>query len=207
MVRLTDALGRLPSGAVFAPVIAIVTDNDDPDELGRIRVKYPTLEGGEIESWWLRQATPNGGKDRGLYALPEKDDEVLVLFLHGDPDQGVVIGQLWNGVDLRPPEAKDGMPGAAKTELKGAKVAKGMLTDGSTDDDKNDRRFWRSRSGHLLVFDDTEGKETVQVWDKSHTLCLALDTKNSLVTLSNTKGDIEIRAKNDININVKCKGK
>ena len=60
-------------------VVGIVTDNVDPDELGRIQVKFPTLHE-EPLSFWLRQISPNAGAERGLYALPEIDDELAKGF-------------------------------------------------------------------------------------------------------------------------------
>ncbi|MFT7520307.1 MAG: hypothetical protein ACI9MC_002452, partial [Kiritimatiellia bacterium] len=63
---------------------------------------------------------------------------------------------------------------------------------------KNDRRFWRSRSGHLIVMDDSDGKESVQVWDKAHNLALIFDTAEERIVLCNSKGDLHIRAKNDL---------
>ena len=68
MAKLVDAAGRPHSGVVSYPVVALVVDNDDPDELGRVQVKFPTLHEEPI-SFWLRQVSPNGGKHRGMYAL------------------------------------------------------------------------------------------------------------------------------------------
>ena len=196
MSALTDQKGRARSGSVNNPVIAIVEDNVDPDRMGRIRVKFPTLPG-EPNSWWLRQSSPNASEEFGLYALPEIGDEVLVVFLQGDLNQGVIIGQHWNGVDVPPPEAEDGMPTAAKTDT-GAQWSTEMFTDGSTSIDDNDRRFWKSRSGHLFVFDDTSGSETIQMWDGSHTLAFVFDTTKKAIFLTNSEGDIHIRTKNDL---------
>jgi uncharacterized protein involved in type VI secretion and phage assembly len=197
MAKLTDMMGRPHSGTLPVAVVAVVTDNVDPEELGRIQVKFPTLHQ-EPVSFWLRQASPNGGKERGLYALPEIDDEVLVLFMQGSQDVGVIIGQFWNGVDKPPTEAKDGMPVPGDSEIPGAKKSSESHNDGSKSIEKNDRRFWRSRSGHLLVFDDTDGAETVQIWDKSHTLCLTFDSADSRIVLANSKGDIHIRTAQDL---------
>lgn len=196
MARLTDMSGRPFSGLVPHAVIGIVDDNVDPDEMGRIKVKFPMLHE-EPLSYWLRVASPNAGKERGLYSLPEKEDEVLVLFLQGSQDMGVIIGQFWNGEEKPPTEAKDGMPGGSATDIGGSKSTE-MPTDGSSSIDDNDRRLWRSRSGHLLVFDDTDGSETVQIWDKAHVLSLVFDTAKEAIFLSNTSGDMHIRTGNDL---------
>jgi uncharacterized protein involved in type VI secretion and phage assembly len=83
-------------------VVAIVEDLNDPDRLGRIKVKYPWLEG-EPRSTWAPVATPFAGRKRGAWWMPEPQDECLVAFDQGDFDHPYVVGFLWNGVD-RPPE-------------------------------------------------------------------------------------------------------
>jgi uncharacterized protein involved in type VI secretion and phage assembly len=196
MAKATDVGGRPFSGLGPSTVVGIVTDNVDPDELGRIKVKFPTLAG-EPASFWIRQHSPMAGKERGIYALPEPEDEVMVMFMQGSHDTGVIVGQFWNGVDKPPTEAKDGLPGPAKTDT-GGKFSTDQFTDGSKDLSKNDRRFWKSRSGHLFVFDDTDGKETVQIWDKAHVLSFVLDTKEKRIVMANTGGDIHIRTKENL---------
>lgn len=199
MAKVTDGLGRPHSGQVQFAVVGLVVDNVDPDELGRIKVKFPTLHQ-EPVSFWLRQISPNAGKERGLYALPEVEDEVLVAFMQGSHDTGVIIGQFWNGVDKPPTEAKDGLPGPGKTEVSNTTFSTDTFTDGSKDLASNDRRFWRSRSGHLMVFDDTGGAETVQIWDKDHKMAFVFDSTESRILLTNNDGDLHIRTKNDLYI-------
>ncbi|MDS0301123.1 phage baseplate assembly protein V [Halogeometricum sp. S1BR25-6] len=114
---------------------AIVTDNVDPESLGRVKVTYPWRDADD-ESYWARLAVPMAGPDRGTYFLPEVDDEVLVAFEDGDIHYPYVLGALWNGRD-KPPEDN-----ASET---------------------NDVRVVRSRSGHELVFDDAEGKSRVEL--------------------------------------------
>jgi len=196
MAKITDLQGRPHSGIVPYAVVAIVTDNVDPDELGRIQVKFPTLHE-EPLSFWLRQVAPMAGKERGLYALPEKEDEVLVIFLQGAHDVGIIVGQFWNGVDLPPPEAKDKMPTAGDTDT-GATWSTDQFTEGSKDLEKNDRRFWKSRAGALVAFDDTEGSETLQLWDKDHKLSLVFDTAEQRIVMANTGGDLHIRTKGNL---------
>jgi uncharacterized protein involved in type VI secretion and phage assembly len=77
-------------------VLGVVTNNSDPDGLGRVKVKFPTL-GDTLESWWARIASPSAGKDRGLLMMPIPGDEVLVAFEHGDARRPYVLGSVWNG--------------------------------------------------------------------------------------------------------------
>ncbi len=195
MSRPTDRTGSPSSGTYPTNMVGIVVDNVDPEELGRIKVKFPTLPE-EPTSFWLRQVSPMAGKERGLYALPEKDDEVLVCFMQGSQNVGVIVGQFWNGVDIPPQECKDAMPVPGDTGALERSVDE--FNDGSKSLDSNDRRFWKSRSGHLFVFDDTGGAETIQVWDHTHTLALVFDSTDKRILLTNSEGDIHIRTKTDL---------
>ena len=89
---------RWESHKLNEPVIALVTDNKDPDKLGRIKVSYPTL-GGQVESGWARVVREASGKERGIVALPEVNDEVVVGFQHGDVRRPFVLGAVFNGKD------------------------------------------------------------------------------------------------------------
>lgn len=106
-------VGGGPSGAERPGwgglLVGIVTNNSDPEQLGRVKVKFPTLSD-EDESTWARVAAPGAGKQRGLQWLPEVNDEVLVGFELGDMNRPIVLGGLWSREDPppRPDVAKDG---------------------------------------------------------------------------------------------------
>lgn len=146
--------------------IGLVTNNEDPDNLGRVRVKFPWFSEDD-ESQWARVATMMAGKERGTLFLPEVDDEVLVAFEQGDMRRPYVIGALWNGVDTPPQEfANDG---------------------------KNNLRLIKSRSGHLIKLDDTDGNEKIEVVDKDGKNSIVIDTKENTVTIAADK-DIVLKA-------------
>jgi phage baseplate assembly protein V len=71
----------------------VVTQVDDPDELGRVRVTLPTYA--DVETDWLAVVIPGAGPDKGLVALPDTGDQVLVLCDHDDPSRGIVLGGLY----------------------------------------------------------------------------------------------------------------
>lgn len=159
----------LPADDAGAPrwglVIGVVTNNRDPDGLGRVKVALPWLAD-RFETDWARIASPMAGPARGLYALPEVDDEVLVGFAHGRLDSPFVLGALWNGKD-KPPE--------------------------SNGDGKNDRRSLTSRSGHVIRLTDTKGEERIEILDKSGKNSVVVDTKTNTVTVS-ADADVVVRA-------------
>lgn len=152
---------------VFGVVIGIVTNNQDPDKMARVKVKFPWLSDND-ESHWARIATPMAGKQRGIYFLPEVDDEVLVMFEHGDVRFPYIIGALWNGKDLPPETNRDG---------------------------KNNIRLIKSRSGHTITLNDEKGKETIEIIDKSGKNSLKFDTANNSITITAGK-DIKLSAPN-----------
>jgi uncharacterized protein involved in type VI secretion and phage assembly len=80
-------------------VVGVVTNNNDPDGHGRVRVKYPSLDFA-MEGAWARVALPHAGAGgRGAAMIPQVDDEVLIGFLNGDSRVPYVIGSVFNGVD------------------------------------------------------------------------------------------------------------
>ncbi|MGI9303717.1 MAG: phage baseplate assembly protein V [Gammaproteobacteria bacterium] len=159
-------LGQSASDSrIYAPVVGIVTNNQDPDKLGRVKVKLPWLSEKD-ESDWARVVTPMAGAKRGMYFLPEVDDEVLVAFEHGDVRLPYVLGALWNGKDKPPEDNSDG---------------------------KNNVRTIKSRSGHIVRLDDTKGEEKIEVIDKSTKNSITINTKDNSITIS-ADADISIKS-------------
>jgi uncharacterized protein involved in type VI secretion and phage assembly len=98
-------LGALGADGQHAParfganlVLGLVTNVNDPEKLGRVRVQYPAL-GDEAESAWARIAAMSAGNSRGALMLPVVGEEVLVGFEHGDTTRPYVLGSLFNGKD------------------------------------------------------------------------------------------------------------
>lgn len=88
--------------ANYSVIPAVVTkNNDDTDKLGRVKVRFPWMDGKQ-ESDWIHVASPGAGKDRGLCSVPEVDDLVLVAFAYGRVDRAYVIGSLWSKADKPP---------------------------------------------------------------------------------------------------------
>lgn len=167
-------------------VVGIVTANDDPDKLGRVKVRFPWLSDSD-ESHWARIASHMAGKDRGFYNLPEIDDEVLVAFEHGDLRFPYVIGMLWNGKD-KPPKFK----GQSGEPVVGGEVnQRGYVTrighELSFDDSFDHTNITiLTKNGHKLVFDDRNEKITLVSTNKHK---IELDDPNVSITLTTAGGN------------------
>ncbi|MCL1817636.1 MAG: phage baseplate assembly protein V [Spirochaetaceae bacterium] len=121
---------------------ATVTDAQDPDGLGRVRVSRQGDAEGVTD--WIQVLTPWAGDGTGFFALPPVGSQVLVLALDGCEARKVVIGGLW-GEGALPP-------------VSGENPEADLNKDGN-----NSLRFFRSRAGSMFIFDDTEGAEKIQI--------------------------------------------
>jgi phage protein D len=155
-------------------VIGVVTDNQDPEGWGRVKVKYPWLSP-DHASDWARVVSPGAGPDRGIEFLPEIDDEVLVGFEMGDIGHPYVLGGLWNGQDAPPQKSSEA--------ISGGKVQK---------------RIVRSRTGHQVVLDDSAGGGSITIADKNGNT-IALDTATNALSMK-VSGDITLDAGGQITI-------
>ena len=170
--RRPGTIGALLAPAAHRPVApgvmtGVVTNNDDPDKLARVKVKLPWLFDND-ESHWARLVAPEAGPGRGFLNVPEVNDEVLVAFEHGDPTRPFVLGSLWNG--------KDAPPAGTKAAVENGSV---------------NQRVWKSRSGHLLEFDDSAGDEAINIIDK---------TGNNHIKIVSQGNRLEIRMRGNIRI-------
>lgn len=153
--------GSLQNGVVTA----IVTDNQDTEEQGRIKIKFPWM-GDEAGEAWARLATLMGGGDRGIVFYPEVDDEVLVAFEQGNINYPYIIGALWNGVDKPPEKNSEG---------------------------ENNIKLIKTRSGHVIKLDDTDGSEKIEIIDKTEENKISFDSASNKISIV-CAGDIELLA-------------
>ncbi|KAA6210391.1 VgrG-related protein [Streptomyces filamentosus] len=165
------AADRRPGGLVNATV----TDTQDPEGSGRVKVAFPWLSD-EYASDWARtaQAAGTGG---GEPYIPEVGDEVVVGFELGRLDRPYVLGGLYNGQD-RPSE------GGAVDPTSGAV----------------DRRAFASKGGHRLeLLDAAGGAQGVRLRTGDGKLTIDLDQAGTVVTIG-SDGAVRITAKEKVSI-------
>jgi len=139
--------------------LADVIDNNDPQGQGRIKVKFKWECLTNDVTEWLRVVTPSAGigdrgNNRGYFAIPEIDDQVMIAFEEGNIARPVVMGSVYHSSSV------DSSP-LIKNHLKS------IIT----------------RSGHLVEFDDDPNTQGIKITD-IHQNIIHIDTKGNNITIT-----------------------
>lgn len=113
----------------------IVSDVNDPAKEGRIKVRFPWFDRDMTSEWCRVSQLYAGAGSKGSLFVPDLEDEVVVAFVHGDMREPVILGCVYNGSDKAP----------------------------SYRDASRDQKLIRTRTGHELLFDETEGQERLRL--------------------------------------------
>ncbi len=161
---------------------AVVTNIKDPDNLGRVKVKLLNLDIPDCETDFIRVCTPMSGAGWGMLFFPNVGDEVLVSFAGGDLTRAYVIGSLWNKNFKAPADIRE----------------------------ENPLRVIQTKCGHKLIFDDTDGKEHIDIQTKGGLIvtlndeknCVTITDKNkkNVIKLDSGSGAITIQAEKKVSI-------
>lgn len=179
--RVATAGSATGNDRVDGVTLGIVTDTNDPDGLGRVKVRLPWLSQC-VETAWARIAVPWAGRNRGSYLLPEVDDEALVAFQHGDVRFPYVVGFLWS--EQAPPPERSPAPG--RRELRSVRGHTVVLDDGES----NAQLTVRSAHGHEVKLDDAAGRITITTAGGKITL-----------SLDGNSGSVAVTAGKDLDLN------
>ena len=170
---------RMP---VAHAMLAEVTDNADPENLGRVQVQFAWQKSRNKTTNWIRVRSLDAGssetvsKNRGFVFVPEIGDQVMVDFELGDPCRPYVSGSMFH--------KNNGEGGNADNHIKT------IVT----------------RSGHTLEFNDDEnGQWGITITDKENNI-IRLDTKNKAISISSQEKiiieskDIVVSANNNLEL-------
>ncbi len=134
MSRARELLEIPFAGLFTGGYLAEVINLDDPESLSRVQLRVLNFDGVDSHDGpiWARVACAFAGNNRGSFLLPDVGDEVLVVFVNGDPRFPVVVGGLWNGSDTSPETISGG---------------------------RNRKKVIRSKNGVKVTLDDQDGQE------------------------------------------------
>ena len=139
----------------------IVTDNQDPNNLGRLKARVPEVLA-DVETGWALPSAPYSGEGSGLYTVPEPGTGIWIEFEAGDVSRPIWTGCWWS---------TDQLPDQATPPIKVLKTVAGHTitlddTDGSEKievTDKNGAKIVMDQSGIEI----TKGAQKVKLSQSS----------------------------------------
>lgn len=153
---------------------ALVTDNHDPDGLGRVRVQFHWMSSTE-KTPWLRITSPHGGNGKGMFFIPELDEEVIVGFEGDSAVKPYIIGTVYHS--------------KAKTDFS---------------NQNNDVKAIQTRSGNKILMNDKEGSVFVEDKDGNNIMIDGAGnikiTANASITLTTGESKLEMKKDGTINL-------
>ncbi|HTO81464.1 MAG TPA: phage baseplate assembly protein V [Methylomirabilota bacterium] len=171
-----EARSRSTDKRYYGVYEALVSDVNDPAQEGRVKLKMPWFDP-QMVTEWCRVRQFYAGNGYGAFFVPEVGDEVLIAFIQGDMRQPIILGGLYNGND---------------------KPATYRAAD-------KDQKMVQTKAGHIVLLDDTSGKERVRITTQGgHELDMS-DTDQKIKTTSNGGHEIEL-SDMDRKINVMTTG-
>ena len=161
-----------------------VVDNADPEKLGRLKVKVPSVLGNEVVTGWAMPCVPYGGEaNQGFLFIPEVEAGVWVEFEEGDLEFPIWVGTFWSkpGGESELPKPND--PDGAE---------QGEVQDPPT------RKIIKTKQGHTIQFEDKDGEEMVTIVEAKNKNVITMDKDGTKIT--DAKGNFIEMKKDAFNI-------
>jgi uncharacterized protein involved in type VI secretion and phage assembly len=147
---------------------ALVVDNADPEQLGRLKLRIPSVLGSTVVSGWALPCVPYGGDlNQGLFCIPEVGAGVWVEFEEGDLESPIWVGTFWSkpGGESEVPKPND--PDGAE---------QGSVQDPPT------RKILKTAKGHTIQLEDADGEEMVLLFEATHGHVLVMNADGIKIT-------------------------
>jgi phage protein D/phage baseplate assembly protein gpV len=184
---LSELVGRgEPDSRWFGVVPAVVTNNEDPKKLGRVRVKFPWLTD-DTESDWARVVTPHAGP----LQQPAVDEEVLVAFEHGDFNRPYVLGGMANQKQPLPGSVSSAQIGEVPQIWQSRAGHRISMYDGG-----QKRLEIETPAGHQVKLDDGQGQLEIR---SQGGLIIRLDDRQRRIIVE-SNGDVAITADGNMSL-------
>lgn len=145
-----------------------VVDNADPEQLGRLKVKVPSVLGNDVVTGWAVPCAPYGGDaNLGFLFIPEVNAGVWVEFEEGDLEFPIWVGTFWS------------KPGG-ESELPKPNEADGS-EQGSVQDPPT-RKIIKTKKGHTIQFEDADGEEMITIFEATNSHVVTMNKDGIKIT-------------------------
>lgn len=195
--ELLARLIQLVEGRFYGKYRALVVENADPDNRGRLKLKIPDILGNEVVSAWALPCAPYGGAaNQGFFFIPEVDASVWVEFESGRLDNPIWVGSFW-GTGEAP--KGNGADGTEESEIpspptrKVIKTLKGHSIQLEDAEDGDMLMLLEATNGNLLVMN----ADGIKITDGTNKTTITLNDSGLKVEAAK---DIELKADGDIKI-------
>jgi uncharacterized protein involved in type VI secretion and phage assembly len=184
---LLTELTRRAQDKYYGKYRGFVASNKDPDQLGRLQLRIPSVLGTEVSDWALPCLPFGGTAGLGWFVIPEKDAQVWVEFEEGELRRPIWTGTFWQKKGDTPQDAQKTPPTT---------------------------RMLQTPSGHILQLDDEDGNEQIRLHhaggaelliDENGTITIT-DQAGNQITLDADQEQISIADTNDNAITMSSTG-
>ncbi len=144
----------------------LVVDNNDPENLGRLCLKIPSILGEDVVTGWAMPCLPYGGtNDQGFFFIPEVDAGVWVEFEEGNLEYPIWVGTYWS------------KPGGASEVPK----------PGDTQSPPT-RKIIRTMKGNSIELEDKDGEESIIITEKTNDNKIIMNSNG--ITIEDSNGNV-----------------
>jgi len=174
--RIVATLIRKVEHRFYGKYRGIVVDNVDPEHLGRLKVRVPSVLGSNVVTGWALPCAPYGGDvNQGFFFVPEVGAGVWVEFEEGDLEFPIWVGTFWS------------KPGGD------SEVPKPNKPDGGEESSVQDpptRKIIKTKKGHTIQFEDADGNDMVTILEAANNNVITMDGNGVRISDGKNKQDI-----------------
>lgn len=145
-----------------------VVENDDPEKLGRLKVRVPSILGSDVTTGWATACTPYGGDvNMGFLYIPEVGAGVWIEFEEGDLEFPIWVGTFWSKPD-----------GTSEVPKPNKKEADKEFEEEDDVQAPPTCKIIKTKKGHTIQIEDLDGDERI----------LIIEATNKNMILMNSDG-------------------
>lgn len=175
--KIVANLAQKVENRFYGKYRGIVVENNDPEQLGRLKLRIPSVLGSEVVSGWAMPCAPYGGdRDQGFLFIPEVGAGVWVEFEAGDLEFPIWVGTFWSK-----PDGESELP-----------KANGEVQSPPT------QKIIKTKKGHSIQLEDADGKEKIIIKHAKKSF-FAID-ENGTVIIGNQNGSTILLNSKDENL-------